>query len=195
MHPSTVQPGSIVSITPNNIDTCGDASYVLLYKNQTSGGLGRLYERKSHRVETPPIYLNTSGVYCAHKHCETMQIDQCCTKVTGNNIYFCMLVHIHLQGLSYYIKVPTKMQILLSESVKLNKVAGNCSVTAWPRPSINDITIHANDGCKVITLSVHFIDDYTTEVSFTIYANSSCDRVFCLAPSKQEERAIDICKL
>ena len=86
------------------------------------------------------------------------------------------------------------MQILFSESVELNTLAGNCSVTAWPRPPINDTTVHANDGCELKTLSVRFIDAYTTAVFFTIYVNSSCDRVICLAPSIQEPRAINIRK-
>ena len=87
------------------------------------------------------------------------------------------------------------MEILFSDSTKLSKVAGNCTVTSWPRTPINDTSLHANDGCKIETLSVSFIDDYTTAVFFVVYVNTTCNRVMCLAPSKQAERAMDICKL
>ena len=92
-HSSIVQPGTTININSYNTNGCSNASYVLLYKNQNNEELERLYEQKSHRVETPPIYLNTSGIYCVHKHCETEQIGQCCTKVTGKDVDFCMHVN------------------------------------------------------------------------------------------------------
>ena len=94
-HPSIVQPGTTINIFGDYTNDCSNASYVLLYKNQNSGELERLYEQKSYRVDSPPIFLNTSGVYCVHKRCVTEQIGQCCTKVTGKDVDFCMHVHIY----------------------------------------------------------------------------------------------------
>lgn len=101
-----------------------------------------------------------------------------------------MCVHSHLQRLFFKV---AEMQIIFSESTPLNTMEyGICYISTWPRSSVKVVT--NDDGCKIKTLSVRFIDDYTTAVFFTIYVNSSCDRVICLAPSKQEDKVINICK-
>ena len=79
----TVEPGSTPELIPSNTNDCGSIPYTLLYQNQSSGKLEHLYDQDNHKVMTPPIYLNTSGIYCVYKQCESAQIDQCCKKLTG----------------------------------------------------------------------------------------------------------------
>lgn len=70
------------------------------------------------------------------------------------------------------------MTILFPESGWLNTVEfGSCSATGWPRP---DLRVFTNDGdrCEIKTLSVRYIDTYTTAVFFRIYVNSSCKYIF-----------------
>ena len=89
-----------------------------------------------------------------------------------------------------------EMQIIFSESVSLDTVEyGSCYVSKWPRPPIDSVAVTTNNGnCKIKTLSVRFIDAYTTAVFFMIQVNSFCNRVTCFEPSRQEDRAINICK-
>ena len=83
--PTVVKAGSAIELATPDRSACrhGNASYVLLHQNQKSGKLQRLYDQKEYRVETPPIYLNISGVYCVYKQCGAVQMDQCCIKATG----------------------------------------------------------------------------------------------------------------
>ena len=78
------------------------------------------------------------------------------------------------------------MTILFSESAQLYaEEFGVCSTTAWPRPPEDNTIVIANEkSCKIKTLSVRYIDTYTTAVLFTIYVNDSCTYIICLAPSK-----------
>ena len=94
------------------------------------------------------------------------------------------------------LTVPTKMTILFPQSAQLYaKEFGVCSATAWPRPLEDNIMVIANEeSCKIETLSVRYIDAYTTAVLFTIYVNDSCTYIICLAPSKQEKKSINISK-
>ena len=78
-----MEAGSTHELIASNTDDCGNIPYTLLHRNQNSGKLEHLYEQDYYKVMTPPIYLNTSGVYCVYKQCESAQIDQCCKKFTG----------------------------------------------------------------------------------------------------------------
>ena len=88
------------------------------------------------------------------------------------------------------------MTILFPESAKLYaEEFGACSATAWPRPPEDKTTVFTNEeSCKIETLSVRYIDTYTTAVLFTIYVSGSCRYIICLAPSKKEKKSINISK-
>ena len=83
--PRIVKPGSTTKLVARDTNACryGNTSYVLQYQNQTSGELERLDIQKNYSVETPPIYMNNSGMYCVYKQCGTVEMEQCCAKVTG----------------------------------------------------------------------------------------------------------------
>ena len=91
-------------------------------------------------------------------------------------------------------KVPTEMIILFTERAQQHaKEYGICSATAWPRPPEDNLTVFTNDeSCKIETLSVRYIDTYTTAVFFRIHVNSSCMNIICLTPSKQKMKSITI---
>ena len=85
MQPSPVTSGSNTTLIPTNIYACGYSNnrYILQYQNQNSGEIQTLRNQTYHQVETPPIDLNTAGVYCLYEQCGTEQIEQCCIKLTG----------------------------------------------------------------------------------------------------------------
>ena len=81
-----MKPGSTIELVAPDTNACshGNTSYVLIQKNQKSGELKHLYNQTGYRVETPPIYLNNSAVYCVYKQCGKVQMDRCnCIKATG----------------------------------------------------------------------------------------------------------------
>ena len=89
--PREVRPGSRVKLLNTNPTLCGNdhsddnVTYILVYQNPDNGTLERVHQQQHHRVMTPPIYLNTSGVYCVYRQCPTLQMDYCCIKVTGKD--------------------------------------------------------------------------------------------------------------
>ena len=91
-------------------------------------------------------------------------------------------------------KVPTQMTILFTERPQqYAEEYGICSATAWPRPPEDDLTVVTNEeSCKIETLSIRYIDTYTTAVFFIIHVNSSCMDIICLSSSKQENKSITI---
>ena len=89
--PREVQPGSRVKLLETSQTRCEDehrndnVSYILVYQNPNNRTLKQIDQQHHHRVMTPPIYINTSGVYCVYRQCPTAEMDHCCIKVAGKH--------------------------------------------------------------------------------------------------------------
>ena len=85
------------------------------------------------------------------------------------------------------------MTILFTERAQQHaEEFGICSATVWPRLPQDNIMVSTNqESCKIKTLSVRYIDTYTTAVFFSVFVNSSCRYIICLAPTEQEKKHIN----
>ena len=189
-------PGSTIwLVAPSPTSTCNNSTSVLVYQNQQGGELQVLCQQTWRRVKTPPILMNTSGVYCVYQNCTTTQMDWCCIKVTGKNSHNCMFMHCILSSLLHNA-VPSKIQIQFPENLRQNaEENGSCIASAWPRPLGDEMLVYArNASCAMKMLPPHHTDAYTTVINFTMYASTSCTSIVCLASSMGKEKSINICK-
>ena len=189
--PCDVRPGSFVRLVVANPHACEGTNYLISYHNSTGSTV--LYRQKKHRFRTPPIYLNSSGVYCVYKECTTLV--RCCVKVTGK-IWLTIVIN-DLNFKSFLFKV-TKLEIDFPESSPMDtENNGTCNASTWPRPPMDNMMVTTDiTGCVIKTLSVNYT--YTTTVFFTVRINSFCEHAniicYLFTPPKEAMKSIRICK-
>ena len=109
-----------VELLDTNSNPCDNlsndnASYALVYQNPDDGTLELVHQQQQNRVTTPPIYLNTSGIYCVYRQCPAVQMDYCCIKATGKD--YCIIFNASsFVIMALIFKVSTEMTILFTES-------------------------------------------------------------------------------